>query len=164
MLNEIIVDVFAGGGGASSSIACAVGRSVDVAIDHDPAAIVMHRANHPHTKHLLQPIGGYTMNLEGKIVFISGAITGVDGYRKIFAAAEQWLLEQDCTVLNPAVLPPSGLEWDAYLRITTAMVREADAIYVLQNWEHSKGVREELALAAQLGKEIIYEPREAVIV
>ena len=82
MLNEIIVDVFAGGGGASSSIACAVGRSVDVAIDHDPAAIVMHRANHPHTKHLLQPIGGYTMNLEGKIVFISGAITGVDGYAK----------------------------------------------------------------------------------
>ncbi|WP_315452024.1 DUF4406 domain-containing protein [uncultured Selenomonas sp.] len=35
---------------------------------------------------------------------------------------------------------------------------------MLQNWEHSKGVREELALAAQLGKEIIYEPREAVIV
>ena len=45
-----------------------------------------------------------------------------------------------------------------------AMVREADAIYVFQNWEHSKGVREELALAAQLGKEIIYEPREAVVV
>jgi len=104
------------------------------------------------------------MNLEGKIVFISGAITGIDGYRKIFAAAEQWLLEQDCTVLNPAVLPPSGLEWEAYLRITTAMLREADVVYVLQNWEHSKGVREELALAAQLGKEIIYEPREAVIV
>ena len=103
------------------------------------------------------------MKLEGKIVFISGAITGVVGYRKIFAAAEEWLREHDCTVLNPAVLPPSGLEWDAYLRITTAMLREADAIYVLQNWEHSKGVREELALAAHLGKETIYEPREAVI-
>ena len=102
--------------------------------------------------------------LGGKIVFISGAITGVEGYRKIFAAAEQWLLEQDCTVINPAVLPPSGLEWEAYLRITKAMVREADAIYVLQNWEHSKGVREELAPAARLGKEIIYESRKAVIV
>ena len=100
----------------------------------------------------------------GKIVFISGAITGVEGYRKIFAAAEQWLLEQDCTVLNPAVLPPSGLEWEAYLRITKAMVREADAIYVLQNWEQSQGVREEIALAESLGKEIIYEPRKAVIV
>ena len=56
MLNEIIVDVFAGGGGASSGIACAVGRSVDVAIDHDPAAIVMHRANHPHTKHYCESV------------------------------------------------------------------------------------------------------------
>ena len=59
------------------------------------------------------------MNLEGKIVFISGAITGVDGYRKIFAAAEQWLLEQDCTVLNPAVLPPSGLEWKVLMSLYT---------------------------------------------
>ena len=104
------------------------------------------------------------MNLEGKIVFISGAITGVEGYRNIFAAAEQRLREQDCTVLNPAVLPPSGMAWEAYLRITTAMVREADTIYVLQNWEHSRGVKEELALAESLGKEIIYEPREVVTV
>ena len=104
------------------------------------------------------------MNLEGKIAFISGAITGVEGYRNIFAAAEQRLREQDCTVLNPAVLPPSGMAWEAYLRITKAMVREADVVYVLQNWEHSRGVKEELALAESLGKEIIYEPREVVIV
>ena len=104
------------------------------------------------------------MDLEGKIVFISGAITGIDGYRKIFASAEQWLREQDCTVLNPAVLPPSGMAWEAYLRITKAMVREADIVYVLKNWEYSRGVKEELALAESLGKEIIYEPREVVIV
>lgn len=104
------------------------------------------------------------MNLEGKIAFISGAITGVEGYKNIFAAAEQRLREQDCTVLNPAVLPPSGMAWEAYLRITKAMVREADVVYVLQNWEHSRGVKEELALAESLGKEIIYEPREVVIV
>ena len=104
------------------------------------------------------------MNFEGKIVFISGAITGVEGYRNIFAAAEQRLRKQDCTVLNPAVLPPSGMAWEAYLRITKAMVREADVVYVLQNWEHSRGVKEELALAESLGKEIIYEPREVVIV
>lgn len=104
------------------------------------------------------------MNLEGKIVFISGAITGIDGYRKIFADAERWLREQDCTVLNPAVLPPSGMAWEAYLRITKAMVREADIVYVLKNWEYSRGVKEELALAESLGKEIIYEPREVVIV
>ena len=44
------------------------------------------------------------------------------------------------------------------------MVRCADVVYVLQNWENSKGVHEELTLAARLGKKIIYEPREAVIV
>ena len=104
------------------------------------------------------------MNLKGKVVFISGAITGVEGYRTIFATAERWLLEQDCIVLNPAVLPPSGLEWEAYLRITKAMVREADIVYVLQNWEYSRGVKEELALAEMLGKEIIYELREVIIV
>jgi len=103
------------------------------------------------------------MSLEGKIVFIAGAITGVTGYKQIFAAAEQWLLEQECIVLNPAVLP-WGMEWEAYLRITKAMVRCANVIYVLQNWENSRGVREELALADRLGKEIIYEPREVVIV
>jgi len=104
------------------------------------------------------------MKLKRKIVFLSGAITGVDGYKQIFADAEQRLLEQDCTVLNPAVLPPSGLEWEAYLRITKAMLREAEVVYVLPNWEHSRGVKEELNLAAHLGKEIIYEPRDAIIV
>ena len=104
------------------------------------------------------------MKLKRKIVFLSGAITGVDGYKQIFADAEQRLLEQDCTVLNPAVLPPSGLEWEAYLRITKAMLREAEVVYVLQNWEHSRGVKEERNLAAHLGKEIIYEPRDAIIV
>lgn len=56
------------------------------------------------------------------------------------------------------------MEWEAYLRITKAMVREADIVYVLKNWEYSRGVKEELALAESLGKEIIYEPREVVIV
>ena len=46
-MREIVVDNFAGGGGASTGIEIAMGRSVDVAINHDPAAIAMHRANHP---------------------------------------------------------------------------------------------------------------------
>jgi DNA (cytosine-5)-methyltransferase 1 len=47
----IIVDSFAGGGGASTGIEAALGRSPDVAINHDAAAISMHEANHPHTQH-----------------------------------------------------------------------------------------------------------------
>lgn len=48
---ELIVDNFAGGGGASSGIEAALGRPVDYAINHDPEAIAMHRANHPETHH-----------------------------------------------------------------------------------------------------------------
>ena len=50
-LDEIIVDSFAGGGGASTGIELAAGRIVDVAINHDPDAILMHQTNHPYTRH-----------------------------------------------------------------------------------------------------------------
>lgn len=53
---EIVVDNFAGGGGASTGIEIAIGRSVDVAINHDPAAIAMHRVNHPTSKHYTEDI------------------------------------------------------------------------------------------------------------
>lgn len=51
ILDEKIIDSFAGGGGASTGIELATGRVVDVAINHDPDAILMHKTNHPHTKH-----------------------------------------------------------------------------------------------------------------
>lgn len=50
--DELIVDNFAGGGGASTGIELATGRVVDYAINHDPDAIRMHTVNHPHTIHL----------------------------------------------------------------------------------------------------------------
>lgn len=49
--DELIVDLFAGGGGASLGIEMATGRQVDVAINHDSAAVALHRANHPQTDH-----------------------------------------------------------------------------------------------------------------
>lgn len=52
LYGEIIVDNFAGGGGASTGIEIATARSVAIAINHDPAAILMHRTNHPYTEHL----------------------------------------------------------------------------------------------------------------
>jgi len=52
LFREIIVDNFAGGGGASTGIEMATGMSVDIAINHDPAAIEMHKLNHPDTEHL----------------------------------------------------------------------------------------------------------------
>ncbi len=52
LLDEIIVDNFAGGGGASTGIELATGQNVSIAINHDPAAILMHKTNHPYTVHL----------------------------------------------------------------------------------------------------------------
>lgn len=54
--DELIVDNFAGGGGASIGIEQAVGRPVDIAINHDLAAITMHQANHPFTKHYCENV------------------------------------------------------------------------------------------------------------
>lgn len=55
-MREIIVDLFAGGGGASEGIRAALGRDSDVAINHDLVAIAMHEANHPGTRHLRQNV------------------------------------------------------------------------------------------------------------
>lgn len=56
MTQPLIIDNFAGGGGASTGIEAAIGRSVDIAINHDPEAIAMHKANHPNTRHFCQSI------------------------------------------------------------------------------------------------------------
>jgi len=55
-VREIIVDNFAGGGGASTGIELAIGRSVDIAINHDPNAVAMHSTNHPDTLHYCESV------------------------------------------------------------------------------------------------------------
>lgn len=56
LFREIFVDNFAGGGGASTGIEMATGLSVDIAINHDPAAIAMHQLNHPDTEHYCESV------------------------------------------------------------------------------------------------------------
>lgn len=56
MKDNLIIDCFAGGGGASVGIEMALGRPVDIAINHDPDAILMHKTNHPDTLHLTEDI------------------------------------------------------------------------------------------------------------
>ena len=55
-MEELFVDNFAGGGGASTGIEMAIGRSVDIAINHDPDAIAMHKANHPNSTHYCEDV------------------------------------------------------------------------------------------------------------
>lgn len=55
-MNGLIVDLFAGGGGASTGLAWALGRDPDIAINHDAQALAMHAANHPRTRHMQNDI------------------------------------------------------------------------------------------------------------
>src|SRR3546814_12142458 len=55
-LHELIVDSFAGGGGASTGIERALGRYVDVAVNHDGEALAMHEINHPRTAHIREDV------------------------------------------------------------------------------------------------------------
>ena len=55
-MRPLIIDNFAGGGGASTGLEAAFGRPIDVAVNHDEAAIAVHAANHPETRHLCQSI------------------------------------------------------------------------------------------------------------
>ena len=57
-----MVDLFAGGGGASTGIAAALGHDPDLAVNHDPEALLIHRANHPSCHHL----GGDVWNVDPK--------------------------------------------------------------------------------------------------
>lgn len=53
---ELVVDLFAGGGGASTGIEQAIGRHVDIAVNHDPQAVSLHEANHPQTRHFVSDV------------------------------------------------------------------------------------------------------------
>jgi len=55
-MNGLLVDNFAGGGGASLGIEQALGRPIDLAVNHDRFALAMHEANHPETEHLCQNV------------------------------------------------------------------------------------------------------------
>ena len=56
MKDNLMIDCFAGGGGASVGIEMALGRQVDIAVNHDPEAIRIHKVNHPDTLHLTEDI------------------------------------------------------------------------------------------------------------
>ncbi|TNL09061.1 nucleoside 2-deoxyribosyltransferase [Kosakonia cowanii] len=83
-------------------------------------------------------------------VYIAGPMSGFDQFnRPAFHAAESNLREHGNVVLNPATLP-DGLSQVQYMDICLAMLRCADAVYMLAGWENSAGARAEHALAEKL--------------
>lgn len=89
-------------------------------------------------------------------IYLSGSMASCMGtYKDVFAAEEKKLREQGHLVVNPATLPV-GLDRERYMPICLSMIDGADAIYMFNGWEHSKGALLEKAYAEYQGKEVIY--------
>lgn len=90
-------------------------------------------------------------------IYISGAMAKrPDTYKEEFAKAEKEITEKGYTVINPAWLP-KGLDFNKYMPICMAMIDAADAIYMMNGWEDSKGARLEKAYAEYQDKLVLYE-------
>lgn len=90
-----------------------------------------------------------------KKIYIAGPMTGYENFnRDEFNRVAEIIESVDNVALNPAVLP-NGLEQREYMDICFAMIRAADAIYLLKGHEESKGAMAELAYAKKLELEII---------
>lgn len=96
--------------------------------------------------------------MTGKKVYISGRITGLDGYEQIFAEAEKDLQARGAITWNPAVLSLNpGFNWEDYMRVCLPAIDFCDAIYMLENWQESRGARQEHEYALLAGKRVYYE-------
>ncbi|HZK27454.1 MAG TPA: DUF4406 domain-containing protein [Thermoclostridium sp.] len=94
------------------------------------------------------------------IIYLAGKITGDNNYKAKFKRYELKYRLQGYTVLNPAILPNSPhVSYDAYMRMSKAMLKECDIIVMLPDYKDSKGALQELEWALLQEKEVIYETR-----
>lgn len=103
-----------------------------------------------------------------KLIYISGKITGDDNYRIKFAMAEKRLTRDGYSVLNPVeeadkldrlhqVLGRAAPTWSEYMKKCILVIRDADEVYMLRDWQESRGARLEHYIASELGINILYE-------
>ena len=91
-----------------------------------------------------------------KTVYLAGKIAGDESYRSKFKAAANMLGLAGFAVINPAMLPPEGFAYAAYMRMGAAMLEECEAVCFLPDWNESEGAIAEMKLARELGIEIFY--------
>ena len=97
------------------------------------------------------------------IIYIAGKITGDSNYKDKFKYYELYYRLQGHTVLNPAVLPMSdSISYEAYIRMSKAMLEESETIVMLPDYEESKGALQELQWAIEQGKEVLYETSNTI--
>lgn len=83
-------------------------------------------------------------------VYISGKISGTTDFMERFDSAEEKLKSRGYAVLNPAranSYMPEDTTWDEYMKVSLTLLQMADAIYMLDGWEDSKGARQEYNMA-----------------
>lgn len=94
-----------------------------------------------------------------KRVYISGAMTGVADYKRVFYQAEELLLSKGYKVANPAynddVIPNANYE--EYMSLDMFLLSLCDGIYMLKGWEKSLGANREYGYALAKGMEIMFE-------
>lgn len=88
-------------------------------------------------------IRGEINSAKSKRVFISGPITGTEDYMDRFALAEKRLKEDGYLPLNPTAfsqhLIENEFDWDEYMDVTMALLKQCDSIYMLNGWDNSRG-------------------------
>lgn len=93
-------------------------------------------------------------------IFISGGIAGVDNYKDKFDSAENRLRGLGFAVVNPAnlpkVLPESETTHEEYMNVCLKILSMCDAICMLDNWEQSKGAKQEHSFAVVHGLTIFH--------
>lgn len=100
------------------------------------------------------------------LIYLSGGITNVPNYLERFAKAETLLTKIGDKVINPAKINaqlPEDTDYDDYMRLSFVLLDMADAIYMMNGWEKSKGARMELLKAYQTGKRIIFEGEDRYV-
>lgn len=97
-----------------------------------------------------------------KTVYISGKITGTSDYMERFKLAEDKLKAQGYKVVNPAYISSllPELSHEEYMEIDLLLLKHADILYQLEDWQYSKGANQEYGFAMALGMEIVKEINE----
>ncbi len=95
-------------------------------------------------------------------IYISGPITGADNYMEAFSSAEMELADKGWRVINPAKMGwilPGNAGWIDFMAIDFMLLASCSSIYMLPNWENSKGAKEEIAFARKNGIQIFYQEK-----
>ena len=93
---------------------------------------------------------------EKTTLYLAGKITGDPFYRSKFYEAQRKLEKGGFVVVNPALLPPEGFTYEAYIRMSSAMLEECEAACFLPDWIDSKGAIYEYGKATATGKKVFF--------